>query len=81
MARFTRRRFLHGSLASGLALSLRNRSTCAAPFARPIGANDDIRLAVIGMGRTDGPGVGGRGHQLIDLFRKVPGADRGALRR
>jgi len=53
---------------------MRGRGAHAAPLARPIGANDDIRLAIIGMGRTDGPGVGGRGHQLINLFRKVPNA-------
>jgi predicted dehydrogenase len=34
-----------------------------------------VRLAIVGLGGIDVPGsVGGRGRQLIDAFRKVPGA-------
>jgi predicted dehydrogenase len=66
-------------LAGGLALTLRDRGTRAAPFSRPLGANDDIRVAVIGLGQVGGPGVGGRGRQLIDSFRKVPNLRIAAL--
>lgn len=71
MTRVTRRRFLQSSLAGGLALAHRDRSATAAPFSRPLGANDDIRVAVIGLGQLGGPGVGARGHQLIDRLREV----------
>ncbi len=73
MALCTRRRFLQSSLVGGAALTLPGRSTIAAPFAKPTGANDDIRVAMIGLGELGGPGVGARGHQLINALRKVPG--------
>jgi predicted dehydrogenase len=39
-----------------------------------------VRLAIVGLGGIDVPGsVGGRGRQLIDAFRKVPGARITAL--
>ena len=79
MTRFTRRRFLKSSLAGGLALALRDRSRAAAPFSRPIGANDDIRVAVVGLGQLGGPGVGARGRQLIDRLRQVPSVRMVAL--
>lgn len=42
---------------------------------RVIGANDAIRLAVIGLGSTTAVGgVGGRGHQLIARLREIPNA-------
>jgi predicted dehydrogenase len=72
MARVTRRSFLQSSLAGGLALGLGDRGTAAAPFSRPLGANDDVRVAVIGLGEVGGPGVGARGRQLIDRLREVP---------
>jgi len=59
-------------VAGGLALSLRDRCTAAAPFSKPLGANDDIRVAVIGLGQLGAPGVGARGWQLIDRLREVP---------
>jgi predicted dehydrogenase len=70
MSRYTRRRFLQGSVAGSLALTFGHRLQ-SAPFARPLGANDDIRIAIIGLGQVGPPGVGGRGLQLIDLFRQV----------
>ncbi len=79
MARVTRRGFLRSSLTGGLALALHDRGTAAAPFARPVGANDDIRVAVVGLGQLGGPGVGARGRQLIDRLRKVPGVRIAAL--
>ncbi len=72
MTRVTRRRFLQTSLAGGLTLAARDRCTATAPFSRPLGANDDIRVAVIGLGQLGGPGVGARGRQLIDRLREVP---------
>ena len=72
MTGITRRGFLRSSLAGGAALSL-GRRTAAAPFSKPIGANDDVRIAVIGLGELGGPGVGARGRQLIDVARMVPG--------
>jgi len=42
--------------------------------ARERGANDTIRVGVIGLGDTKAVGgVGGRGHQLIPRLREVPG--------
>jgi predicted dehydrogenase len=79
MTRITRRRFVGSSLASSLALTLAGRGTSAAPFSRAIGANDDIRVAMIGLGELGGPGVGARGHQLIDRLRNVPGVRIAAL--
>ena len=79
MSGVTRRGFLRSSLAGGMALTLRGRSTLAAPFSRAAGANDDIRVAMIGLGELGGPGVGARGRQLIDLLRKVPAVRIAAL--
>ena len=58
MSRITRRQFMAGTLAAG-AWAL------AAPYSRALGANDDIRVAVIGFN-----GQGG-GH--IQRFLKIPG--------
>lgn len=69
----TRRRFLKGSAAVGLALGLpRFTRTAEAPAAarRP---NENIHVAVIGLGDTKAVGgVGGRGHQLIPRILEVP---------
>jgi predicted dehydrogenase len=44
------------------------------------GPNDNVRVAVIGMGDTKAKGgVGGRGHQLIPRIREIPGAKIVAL--
>ena len=75
----SRRHFLKTSLAAGLGLALPRRAIGAAP-ARAIGANDTIRLAVIGLGGTEiVGGVGGRGHQLIAALQQVPGVRIAAL--
>lgn len=73
MTRVTRRGFLQSSLAGGLALASRNRSAAAAPFSKSLGANDDVRVAVIGLGQLGPPGVGARGRQLIDRLQQVSG--------
>jgi predicted dehydrogenase len=68
MRRVTRREFVKGGLAAGLALGLPRSVRSANP-------SSEVRLAIVGLGSIDVPGnVGGRGRQLIDAFRKVPGA-------
>ncbi len=46
-------------------------SFAVAPFARVLGANDAIRLAVVGIGSS--VKIGGKGKQDIRDFRKIPG--------
>jgi len=59
MARLTRRNFLKTSLAAGVGL------TMAGPHSRVRGANDDIRVAVVG--------INGRGGSHISEFRDIKG--------
>jgi len=59
MKRITRRDFLKSSMAAGAAIAL------ATPFSRVRGANDDIRVAVIG--------VGGQGGNHIKYFNRLSG--------
>lgn len=68
----TRRRFLNSTVIAGTSLALSRTSSRAAAL-RNIGANDTVRVAVIGMGGTETVGgVGGRGHQLIASLQQVP---------
>ena len=56
-----------------MALSL-PRSLGAAASTRVVGANDAVRVAVIGLGGTEVVGgVGGRGHQLIAALQRTAG--------
>jgi len=57
----TRRDFVRLSAAAGV----------TAPFSRVLGANDDIRMAIVGLGST--VKIGGKGKQDLRDFRKVPG--------
>jgi hypothetical protein len=57
MKRITRRAFMKGSMVTGLSL--------ATPFSRVRGANDDIRVAVVG--------IRGQGSNHINWFREIPG--------
>ena len=59
----TRRDFVKSSLAAGAAL--------AVPFSRARGANNDIRVAVVG--------INGRGRGLIGSFHNTPGVRVAAL--
>ena len=69
MKRVTRRDFVKTSVAAGLAMGVPRLGRAATT-----GANDELRVAVIGMGSFETPGnVGGRGHQLIGFLRKTPG--------
>jgi len=73
MHRATRRDFVKGCMAGGLAFGLPR-------FARSASPNSDVRLALVGLGGINVPGsVGGRGRQLIDAFAKVRGARITAL--
>ena len=58
-----RRAFIKTSLATGLAV--------ATPFSRVLGANDAIRLGVIGVGSS--VKIGGMGKNEIRAFLKIPG--------
>lgn len=58
-----RREFLKASLSAGSALALSS--------ARILGANDDIRIGVIGIGSF--VKIGGKGRGDIRDFRKIPG--------
>jgi predicted dehydrogenase len=79
MKQTSRRNFLKTSITAGLGLAV-TRSATAATAARTIGANDAVRVAVIGMGGTETVGgVGGRGHQLIASLQQVPGVRIAAL--
>ena len=80
MKQTTRRYFLKSSMAAGLALGWPGMVIGSAAQSKAAGANDVVRLAVIGMGGTTTVGgVGGRGHQLIPRLREVPGAKIVAL--
>ncbi len=58
MAQITRRTFVTGTIAAGAFATL-------APTARVLGANDDIRVAVVG--------INGRGGSHISAFKDMPG--------
>ena len=63
MGRLNRRQFLGGSLAAGAVLAL--------PSSRILGANNDIRLGVIGVGSH--VKIGGMGRNEIAAHLKLPG--------
>ena len=70
-----RRDFLKCAGGGALTLGLPGIGWAATPSFRPAKANDDVRLAVVGIGSAEAKGgVGGRGRQLIDALQKVQGA-------
>ena len=65
-------------MTAGLALGMPRLMLGAGP--RPVGPNDAVNVAVIGLGSTTAVGgVGGRGHQLIGRLREIPGVKIVAL--
>lgn len=79
MKRTTRRSFLRTSVAGSLAMALSSLNT-GGRRVRAAGANDEIRVAVVGLGGIDVVGgVGGRGRQLIRHLQEVPGVRIAAL--
>ena len=69
MTRLNRRQFIHSSLAAGAVL--------ASPLSRVLGANDAIRLGVIGVGSS--VKIGGMGKKEIAAFLPLPGVRITAL--
>jgi hypothetical protein len=68
MQKVTRRDLVKGCMAAGLAFGLPGS-------ARSAGPNNDVCLAIVGLGGIDIPGsVGGRGRQLSEAFLKIRGA-------
>ena len=65
MKRITRRNFMKHSITAGIGL------TMASPFSRVRGANDDIRVAVVG--------INGRGGSHIKAFNEMSGVRVAAL--
>ena len=69
MNRVSRRSFLKRSAAASAAFA--GASLSASPWLRAAGANDDVRLAVVGVGSR--VKIGGQGRNEIRSFRKIPG--------
>jgi predicted dehydrogenase len=69
MQRIRRRDFMKGSLAAGLGLFT--------PLARVRGANNDIRMGVVGLGSF--VKIGGKGRSDLKEFRKIPGVRIAAI--
>jgi len=77
MERIRRREFITRSALAGSSLAVSQFGAQAAPFSKVRGANDDIRLAVVGIGSK--VKIGGKGKQDIRDFRKIPGVRIAAL--
>ncbi|MBN1420863.1 MAG: Gfo/Idh/MocA family oxidoreductase [Planctomycetes bacterium] len=71
MRSMTRREFVGGSLAAGGALA------AVAPFSRVLGANDAIRIGMVGLGSK--VKIGGKGKADLREFRRIPGVRIAAL--
>jgi predicted dehydrogenase len=70
MRRISRRAFVKGSLYAAAAATL-------SPYSHASGANDDIRIAVVGLGSF--VKIGGKGRQDLRAFRKIPGVRIAAI--
>ncbi|UCD51826.1 MAG: Gfo/Idh/MocA family oxidoreductase [Phycisphaerales bacterium] len=62
MRQLTRRRFVRNLTAATLGLSA---ALCVSPTAKVLGANNDIRIAIVGLRK--------KGKEHLDIFGKVPG--------
>ena len=71
MSNVTRRKFLKGTMAAAGSVGLARTGLGQRPFSRARGANDDIRVAVVGIGSD--VKIGGKGKQEIRDFLKIPG--------
>ena len=69
--RLSRRSFLRRSTLASASLATLGGGLAVTPFARVLGANDAVRLAVVGIGSS--VKIGGKGKQDIRDFRKIPG--------
>jgi predicted dehydrogenase len=76
MSNVTRRKFLKTTVAMG-AMGFARTGLGQRPFSKPRGANDDIRIAVVGIGSN--VKIGGKGKQEIRDFLKIPGVRVKAL--
>ncbi len=75
MKRINRRDMVKSTLAGGLLLGLHEPVLQSARRAHAAGPDSEVRLALIGLGGIDVEGsVGGRGRQLLQQIREVPGA-------
>jgi len=70
MKKTTRREFVRGSLAGAASLLVAGTGARAYPYARVRGANEDIRIGVIGVGSN--VKIGGKGKADIRDFLKIP---------
>jgi hypothetical protein len=68
--RLSRRRFLRRSAMTSASLAALGSSIAVSPFARVLGANEAVRLGVVGIGSS--VKIGGKGKQDIRDFRKIP---------
>ncbi len=74
VGRMGRREFLRAAGVGTIAAGMSGVGVAGSSRFRPIGANEDVRVALIGVGSKEAVGgVGGRGNQLIDSLRGVPG--------
>jgi len=71
MKHISRRGFFRDSAVAATSLAASPVRVQAAPFSKVRGANDDIRLAVVGIGST--VKIGGKGKADIRDFRKIAG--------
>jgi predicted dehydrogenase len=65
----SRRCFLKQSAIAAAAMA--GTSLCNAPWLQAVGANDDIRVGIVGIGSR--VKIGGKGRQEIKEFSKIPG--------
>jgi len=80
MKKIHRRDMVKSMLAGSLCLGLQNPAVNRGSRALAAGPNSEIRMALIGLGGIDVEGgVGGRGRQLLQKIRKVPGTKVVAL--
>ena len=75
MGHVTRREFVKVATATAGSLGFAPAVLAQQPFSRVLGANDDIRIAQVGLGQKIGFGgrPSGKGQKDINHWRKIPG--------